>query len=759
VTMGKLATFTRRAFLASVAAAAGGFAVGYYYYSKQVPNPLLDGLARDESSFNPYVKIDAKGRIAIIVPRAEMGQGISTTLAAMVAEELDVSLDMLTVEHGRASKAYGNDAAMKEAAPYPDFDHSFGANTFRAFGHIASRMLAIQATGGSASTYDHFGKMRQAGASAREMLKSAAAAKFGVAAAALTTADGKVTDPVSGQSLTYGELAEDAARLAPPSDVALRDPSTWNILGRPQKRVDMLAKVTGAAIFGIDVALPNMVYATVRMNPHLGGAMTTFDATAAKQVKGVQDVIALKTQTGQGFAVIASNTWSAFKGADAVKAEWGEAPYAATSDVLQKQLTTALATGAVSNMRSVGDADQQFADSNGKLEAEYYVPYLAHACMEPMNATAFFDAGELDIWSPNQAPTIVQSVCASAAGIETAKVRVHTTHLGGGFGRRAEIDFSLYATLVAMQTSGKPVKVTWTREEDMTHDTYRPASAAKFRAMLHPDTGLPYVVEGRVAAPSIIRSVLGRTFPSMSPMGPDRSIVDGSFNQPYDIANFKLDAVEADIKVPVGFWRSVGNSSNGFFHESFMDEIAFAGKTDPVELRLKLMDAYPSAKGVVMKVAEMSSWTVPKQAGRAKGLAFTDSFGTAVAMVIEVSDTSAGIKLENVWAAVDVGRALDPEIIKAQVSSAVIYGLSAAMNQEITFADGMVEQRNFTDYDAMRIWQCPAFEVAILETKEELGGVGEPGLPPAAPALANAIFALTGRRIRNLPLSREVQFA
>ncbi len=757
--MGKLRTFTRRAFLTSVVAVAGGFAVGYHYYNKDVPNPLLDDPADGEAVFNPYVKIDSTGRITIIAPRAEMGQGISTTLATLAAEELDVPLSMLSVEHGPASKAYGNDAAMKEGAPYPDFEDSFGANTFRAFGRIAAKFLALQVTGGSASTYDHFEKMRHAGASVREMLKAAAAFKLGVAASALTTANGKVTDPNSGQSLTYGELAMDAGKLVPPRDIALRDPSSWKILGKPQMRVDMLAKVTGAAIFGVDVVLPEMVYATVRMNPHLGGVMKSFDATAAMQVKSVMDVIEIKAQTGHGFAVIAANTWSAFNGADAVKVEWGDAPYAASSEELKTQLMTALTSGQTSNMRSVGDTVQQLADGNGQFEAEYYVPYLAHACMEPMNATALFAAGELDIWSPNQAPTIVQSVCADAAGIETGKVRVHTTHLGGGFGRRAEVDFSLYATLVAMKTDGKPVKVTWTREEDMTHDTYRPASAARFRAVLHPESGLPNAVEGRVAAPSIIRSVLGRTFPSMSPMGVDRSIVDGSFNQPYDFLNFKLDAIEANIPVPVGFWRSVGNSTNAFFLESFVDEMAANSKKDPVEFRLKLMAAHPSAKGALMKVAEISNWKAPRQEGRAKGLAFTDSFGTAVAMVIEVADSPRGIKIENVWAAVDVGIALDPWIIKAQVSSAAIYGLSAAMGQQITFAGGMVEQKNFTDHDALRIWQCPAFEVAILETKEEIGGIGEPGVPPAAPALANAIFALTGKRIRHLPLSSDVQFA
>jgi isoquinoline 1-oxidoreductase subunit beta len=755
--MGKLKTIARRTFLTGLVAVAGGVAVGYYFYQKEAPNPLLAGKAEGDAVFNPFVKIGADGKITVVAPRAEMGQGISTTLAAFVAEELDVPLAMVEVEHGPPSAAYGNFAAMKEGAPFPDFDDSFGANAFRAFGNVLSKILAIQATGGSASIYDLNTRMRHAGAVAREVLKAAAAQKLGVAVGELTTQDGKVVHAATSRSLGYGELAADAAKLAPLEDIVLRDPKEWNILGKPQQRVDMLAKVTGARIFGVDVVLPDMVHATVRMNPKLGGALVSLDATSAKSVKDVLDVVEIKSQTGEGFAVIASNTWAAFKGADAVKATWGDAPYPPGSDTMAEMLIESSKSGESFAMRNEGDAPANLG-GDGVIEASYFVPFLAHACMEPMNATAQFKDGQLTIWSPNQAPTIVRTVCAGVASIDSDKVTVHTTSLGGGFGRRAEVDFSIYATLVAMKANGKPVKVTWSREEDMTHDTYRPASAAYFRAKIGAD-GLPVAVHGRIAAPSILKSVMGRTFPSLSMMGPDRSIVDGSFNQPYGIANYKIEGVEADIKVPVGFWRSVGNSVNGFFHESFMDEVAQAGKIDPVEMRLQLMKDHPAPRGVVMKVAEMAGWKAPPVPGRAKGFAFTDSFGTAVAMIVEVADTSRGVRIENVWTACDVGRAFDPDIIKAQISSAAIYGFSAAMGQEITFANGEAQQRNFTDYDAMRIWQTPAFETAILETREEIGGIGEPGLPPAAPALANAIFALTGKRIRQMPLSREVSFA
>jgi isoquinoline 1-oxidoreductase subunit beta len=756
--MGKLRTIARRTLLTGVVVLAGGFAVGYYYYNKEVPNPLLADRKDGEGVFNPFVKIDASGKITVIAPRAEMGQGVSTTLAAFVAEELDVPLSMITVEHGPPSAAYGNFAAMKEGAPYPDFNTSMGANAFRSFGNIAAKMLSIQITGGSSSTYDLNERMRHAGALAREMLKAAAAQKLGVATSTLTTADGKVTDPASGKSLSYGELAEAAAKVEPPKDVELRDPKDWKILGKLQQRVDMLAKVTGAPIFGIDTVQPDMLFATVRINPKLFAPMTSFDASAAKTVKGVVEVVEIKTLSGHGFAVIATNTWAAFKGADAVKVVWGNAVYPKTSEEISKLLADNAKSGEGFTLRDEGDVVAGLAREGTLVEAEYSVPYLAHACMEPMNATAQFKDGQLDIWSPNQAPGIIRYICASEAGVESDKVRVHTTSLGGGFGRRGEIDFSVYATLVAMKTSGKPVKVTWTREEDLTHGAYRPANAASFKARLGSD-GMPVAVHGRIAAPSILKSLMARVFPSISMMGPDRSIVDGAFNQPYGITNYRIDGVQTDINIPAGFWRSVGNSGNGFFHESFMDEVAVAGKVDPIELRLRLFEGHPVPKGVVMKVAELSNWKTPSVAGRAKGFAFTDSFGTAVGIVIEVADTPAGIKIEYVWAVADVGRAFDPDIIKAQISSAVIFGLSAAMKQEITFAGGQAQQRNFNDYDAMRIWQAPKFDIAILETREEIGGIGEPGLPPAAPALANAIFALTGKRIRHLPMSREVQFA
>ncbi|RWN36062.1 xanthine dehydrogenase family protein molybdopterin-binding subunit [Mesorhizobium sp.] len=757
--MASVGKIARRTFLIGAAAIAGGVAVGYYYYRKPYPNPLEGDLVADEATFNPYVKIGADNTITIVAPRAEMGQGISTTLAAMVAEELDVGLDQVKVEHGPASYAYYNSAILEEGGPFAFFDESMTAEVVRAGMGVVGKFLALQGTGGSASTRDAFLKMRQAGAAARQMLIAAAAQKLDIAAADLETANGSILHKASGKSVTYGAVAATAATMAPPADVRLKDKADWKLLGKPQKRIDMPAKVTGAPIFGIDVTLPDMLYGTIKMSPRFWAKPVKADLSKAGKMPGVIKIVPIETNYGHGFGIIAENTWAAFKAAEAIDAEWADPEYPLDSAAISEVLKQALSTkGSV--MRDDGDVDTAFADAPREkiVEADYTVPYLAHATMEPMNATARLKDGVLDIWCGNQAPTLVRQLCASVVGIEQDKVNVHTTFMGGGFGRRVEVDYALCAALMAKETAGRPIKVIWTREEDMRHDAYRPAAIGKFQARLGGD-GMPVAVDMTIASPSLIASTLRRLFPSISPLGPDKSIVDGAHNQPYTIPNYRVAGVAAPVSIPVGSWRSVGSSINGFFHEGFLDEIAVAGKTDPVELRKKLMAAYPAAVKVVEKVAEMAKWGEALPAGKAKGVAFTLSFGSWVGEIVQVADTPAGIRIEKVWIAADVGTALDPGIIEAQLISAAIYGLSAAMAQEISFADGMVEQSNFHDYDAMRISQCPAFEVAILENFHKMGGVGEVGTPPAAPALANAIFALTGKRIRTLPMSREVTFA
>ncbi|MCP4998483.1 MAG: xanthine dehydrogenase family protein molybdopterin-binding subunit [Hyphomicrobiales bacterium] len=755
----RLRKIARRTFLIGTGAIAGGLAVGYYFYQREHPNPLLADLDDGEVSFNHYVTVAPDNTITIIVPRAEMGQGVSTTLAALVAEELDVGLHAINIEHGPASPAYLNQAMMIESAPFPTFDRSFSAEGMRGVMEVVSKYLALQVTSGSSATIDAFEKMRYAGAATREVLKQAAAEKFGVPQSTLATENATVTDPASGQSATYGELAASAVGKAPPADMELRGRSEWKLLGKAQPRTDIRKKVTGMPIFGVDVDLPEMLYATVKMNPRLGGTVNSIDAAEAEKMKGVVKVVPIESQTGNGFGVIANNSWRAFQAAEAVKADWGSAPYPADTDAITAKLKEALNGGEVSSLREAGDVTTTFADapSDNLVEAEYQVPYLAHACMEPMNATAWFRDGKLDVWAPNQAPTILQDICASTAGIDGTDVAIHTTFLGGGFGRRGEVDFAIYATKLAMAADGKPIKVTWAREEDTTHDTYRPGAIGRYRAVLD-DAGHPKALHATVAAPSIMASVLGRTYPSLPAGGPDKTIIEGAYDQPYEIEHYRIDAAKADLAIPVGFWRSVGNSFNPFMHESFLDEIAAKSGKDPLALRLELAKPWPTATGVLQKVADMAHWGEPIPDGRAQGVAFALSFGTWVAQIVQVKDEDGSIRIEKVWCAADPGEVLDPGIFKAQMMSGIVFGLSSAVGQEITFADGMVEQSNFHDYDAIRMNQCPDIEVEILENAAHMGGAGEPGTPPSIPALANAVFALTASRVRKLPLSNEVDF-
>ncbi len=762
--MGKI---LRRTFLIGSAAIAGGVAFGAYYVSRDYDNPLEGKTADGESTFNPYIKITKNNDVTIIVPRAEMGQGVTTSLAALVAEELDVDMAAIKVEHGPASAAYYNSAMLAEGAPFPPYEHGMIAETVRSAMGGVGKVLGLQVTGGSSAMKDAWMKMREAGCAARETLKAAAAEQEGVSAGSLKTESGHVI--AGDKKIPYGELAEKAAAMASPSGMTLKDESEWRLLGKSQPRTDVVAKSTGAPIFASDVRLPDMLYATVKMNPRLGGREARFDASEAEKVPGVIKVVDMtgpeEERFGGGFAVIATNTWAAFRGADAVKVDWGRADYPETSEAIFKTLEDAFGNeDALHVAREDGDTNLVFADAprDKIVEAEYRVPHMAHATMEPMNATAHLRKVDgrmkLDIWTGTQAPTITQSDSAWAAGIDDATdVEVHTTYMGGGFGRRGEVDVTRYAARVAKHTDGKPVQVIWSREEDMTHDTYRPSSIGRMRGLME-DDGLPKALEISAASPSIIASVMGRTFPSLSPAGPDNTMFQGLHDQAYAIENYRAAVHKADISIPLGFWRSVGHSYTAWYFESFLDEMAASVGKDPVEMRLALLKDHPAAVGVVEKVAEISNWGTSSGEGTGKGFAYHWSFGAWVAMVVEVSKQGEAIKIDNVWAACDLGTVVDPAIVKAQIQSGIIYGMSAALGQEITFADGMVEQSNFHDYDAMRINQCPNIEVEIVKNTDHMGGAGEPGTPPSVPALANAIFAATGKRIRTMPLSKEVEF-
>ena len=741
--MARIGKIARRSFLIGSAAVIGGVAFGAYTVARPAPNPLSP--PPDGAVLNPFVVIDGNG-ITLIAPKAEMGQGIHTTWAAMIAEELDVELDQVRVLHGPPAKAYYNSVVMAEALPDKGYDRSDFVHAIAEQVGKIGKVMNLQLTGGSTSVPDGFDRMRAAGASARETLKQAAANRLGVSRGRLNTEGGAVITP-DGSRLSYVDLAAEAAGLDP-IDAPLRPKSQWRLLGKTQPRIDMVPKVTGTATFGIDVRQPGMKFAALRMNPHLGGQMFRFDDSAARAMPGVDRIVNLDN----GFAVVASNTWLAMQAADAVDVEWGPSPHPATQDAVFARIAEAFDGKANSTMRDDGDADALPLGAT-EVVADYQLPYLAHATMEPMNATALYSGIKLEIWAGNQAPMFTRNACAKAVGLEPEAVEVHTTLMGGGFGRRGEFDFSVYAARVAKELPDTPVQLTWSREEDMTHDFYRPGALARYRGAVH--DGKPVLIDGRISAQAATPQAMGRWL-GLPMAGPDKSTVDGAFNQPYGVPNFRIRGYLADLDLPVGFWRSVGASFNGVAFDWFMDELATAAKADPLEFRLAALDpGYAPARGVLTAVRDMSGWATPTPAGTGRGVGFCYSFGVPTATVIEVEARDGAIAITRAWIAADVGTALDPGNLEAQMISGLVYGLSAACYEEITFTDGAVDQQNFPDHEALRMHTMPQVEVRILETQPHITGAGEPATPPAMAALGNAVFDLTGQRPRRLPLMQD----
>ncbi|ESW62576.1 MAG: isoquinoline 1-oxidoreductase subunit beta [Rhodobacter sp. CACIA14H1] len=742
--MARLMKIARRGFLFGSVALLGGVAFGWWRYATPHGNPLQP--AEGQTALTPYVLIDASG-VTVIAPRAEMGQGVHTTLAALVAEEMDLDLTQVKVIHGPASAAYYNAAVLGEGIPFAPTDDSWLAETARKAMDIPAKFLGLQITGGSSSIPDAFDKMRLAGSAARAALVEAAARRWNLPAATLATEGGKVIAP-DGTTLAYTDLAPDAAGIDLPAEPPLKPRTDWKLLGRTQPRTDMVAKVTGTAQFAIDLRLPDMRFATVRTNPRLGGPMTGYDASAAVTMPGVERIIPLDN----GVAVVATNTWTAMQATDAIAFDWGPAPYPATSTEIAETLRAAFTEDRKdSTNRDDGDVDATLSPDD--WQAEYSAPYLAHATMEPMSSAALLKDGKLTVWSGNQLPTQIVAEARALTGLPPEAITVETLLMGGGFGRRAEMDIIRQTISVAKAMEGTPVLLTWSREEDMTHDAYRPAAIARVRAKL--DGGTLMAFDFATCSSSVVESQAGRLGYSIP--GPDGAIVQGAWEQPYRFANHRVTGYRAPAMVPVGSWRSVGASQNAFFHETAIDELARTAGIDPLEFRLAHIDHDPSRK-VLEAVADLSGWGTTT-AGRAKGIAFCMSFGVPVAEVIEVEDTPAGLRLTGAWITADVGTALDPGNIEAQLQGGMIYGLSAAIRGEITFADGMAEQANFWDYEPLRLSQCPPIATRILENLPHIRGIGEPGTPPAAPALGNAIFALTGQRLHDLPFARSMGFA
>jgi isoquinoline 1-oxidoreductase subunit beta len=705
----------RRSFLKTSAGAAAGLWIGFH-----LPNPSETLAAAPAASASPvvlnaWIHVGTDDLVTIVIDKSEMGQSILTGLAMIAADELDCDWKKVRTEFAPADKVYIN----------PRF--------------------GIQGTGGSSGTPTSWGPLRKASATARAMLVNAAAQKWGVDSSQCQAENGGVTHTSTKRRLSYGSLAEAAAKLPVPQDVPLKQPDQYLLIGKPTPRLDTPIKVNGAAQFGLDVRLPGMLHAVVARCPVFGGKVASFDAPKAKAVPGVKDVVQIST----GVAVIADNTWSAMQGRRALDVKWDEGPNAnLTSADISKGLEEGAGKPGFA-ARKVGDVDAGLAAAATKFEADYEVPFLAHATMEPMNCVADVRADRCDVWGPTQAQTNAQNIAAKITGLDTKNVFVHTTFLGGGFGRRFESDFVGEAVEVS-KAMGAPVQVTWSREDDMQHDFYRMVSHMRGVAGLDAD-GWPVVWSTRVSSPSL----LARFGPLKDDF--DHRSVESLDNVPYDIPNILVDYQLVSTGVPIGFWRSVGASQNGFFLESFIDDIATAGKKDPYELRRRLLAKSPRHLAVLEMAAEKAGWGKPLPEGRARGIAVVTSYEGYVAHVVEVSVNrkERTVKVHRVVCALDCGRIVNPSSIDAQARGSIVYGLTAALYGAITIDRGRVQQNNFNDYQMLRIPEMPETEVHIIPSEHDPTGAGEFVVPPVAPALCNAIYAATGKRVRRLPVRPE----
>ncbi|MBX2836854.1 MAG: xanthine dehydrogenase family protein molybdopterin-binding subunit [Gammaproteobacteria bacterium] len=702
---------SRRSFLKLGAGVAGVLAVGMsvpMFNSRAIANESQSG----SNIIDIWLTIDKNDVVTIAIANSEMGQGVYTSLAMLVAEELEV--DWNSVQ-----------AAAAPAAP-----------------EYKNLMFGMQATGGSTSIRWAFDPLRTVGAAARQMLVQAAADQWGVAPTECTAANATVSHSASGRSLRYGELVEAAAQLVAPSDVTLKTPDQWRLLGTPAKRLDTPAKVNGSAVFGIDVQVPNMLTATVAACPTFGGKLSAVDDSKAMAIRGVQKVLPLE----DAVVVVADSYWSAKKGLAALKPQWDYGSNAGRdTESYRNDLKVALGEEAPV-AHDQGDALAVLAESKSIIQAMYEVPHLAHATMEPMNATVSIGTDSAEIWAPTQGPGIVQQVAAGILQLPMEAITVHTTFLGGGFGRKFEMDFIVQALLTAKLT-GSPVKLIWSREEDTQHDFYRPASMSEFQAVLGED-GYPVVWHNRIACPSIMT----RVFPNLVQNGIDPQSVEGAHELPYNIENQRIEYQIVDTGVPVGFWRAVGNSQNAWFVQSFVDELAAAAGIDPYEYQQKLLAGQDRHLAVLKNAVTLANWS-SRSSDKPMGLSVHHSFGSYCAMVVELDpDVSTRLKIRRISAAIDCGQALNPDTVVAQIESSIVYGLTAAFYGDIEIENGAVIQSNFPNYPMLTLAQMPVIDVEIVNSGEAVGGIGEPGLPPLAPALTNAIFAATGERVRRLPL-------
>lgn len=743
---------SRRAFIVGTAAVAGGIAFGSYSYAQQAAkagngNPLAAGLAPNSMTFNPWVEISPE-KITLIAQHADIGQGVGSVQPIMIAEEMDLDPGQFEIRFAGPSPAYFNTGFADELAPFLAADQSPAAEEARAATLENLRKSGFQMTGGSSTIPDTYEKLRIAGAVARETLKAAAAKRSGASVADIRTQSGHVILP-DGTKISYVELSAEAAKIPPVLDVKLRDPSKWRMLGKPMTRLDVRSKVMGETKFGIDLKMDGMMFASVKLNPNKGQPLKSYDAGNARSMPGVKKILEIKN----GVAVIATNSWYAMKAVEAIRCEWAPSTYPAEQADHWKNLEASFKPEFLGKeWRKIGDVEA--ALKGGTLvEAEYRAPYVAHQPLEPLNGIAVVSDKGMEIWVGHQSPQAVQSIAATAIGLKPEQVTFHNQWNGGSFGHRLEFENIRVLAEIANQMRGTPVKLVFSREEDFLQDIPRQISIARHKGSV--ENGKVVAADLQLAATAPLKGLLERMgAPSKDP---DAQLAAGLWNVYYDIPNFRATSYEAQGLSPCTTWRSVGASTAGFFTESFIDELIHVAGLDPLKARIE-MCAVPTYRKVLETVAEMSNWKGPLGNGRGRGVAFVESFGTPTAEIVEVTMTENGISIDKVWVAVDVGKVIDPINFENQVQGGVVWGLGHAINCELTYAKGAVQQTNYNHHEAMRIYQCPVIEVRGLENDPKVRGVGEPPVPPAAPALANAIFAATGKRIREMPFNKFIDF-
>jgi isoquinoline 1-oxidoreductase beta subunit len=712
--MNRARRLTRRQLLAGSAALGAGLVIGFRLPLEASAQQQTPGVFTP----NQWLRIDRDGVVTITNSVPEMGQGSMTATPMIIADELDAEWGKVKLEQAPANpKLYANP------------------------------VTGNQAYGGSRGVRDHLEMWRKAGAAARQMLKQAAAQEWNVPESEVDTEPGVVIHRPSGRRLMYGQLVDRASQLPVPQNPVLKTKDQFRYIGKEGiARLDIPVKTDGRAIYGMDVKVPGMLIASIERCPVFSGKVQSFDATAAKAVPGVRHVV----QVSNGVAVVATSFFSALQGRRALKVTWDEGAMAGLNSAEISKQYAALAQQPGQVARNEGNAEQALGGGGKVIEATYEVPFLEHACMEPMNATAHVMPNSVTLWAPTQNPGGHQALAAKIAGVPVERVEVVTTLLGGGFGRRGEPDFVTDAVETSKAVNG-PVKVIWTREDDIQHGFYRPATYNVFKSALGPDAK-PVAWWHRIVGPGILIQK-GR-----APKGTiDPAAVEGARNHPYDIPNIRVEWTEKDFGVPVGFWRSVGSSQNAFVTESFVDELAHAAGKDPYEYRRALLGKAPRHLAVLDAAAKGAGWGTPLPAGRARGIAVAFSYGSYAAHVAEVSVApDGGVRVHRVVCAIDCGIAVNPDQVRAQMEGGAIYALTAALYGKITLDKGRVQQSNFHDYPMLRIAEAPRVETIIVDSGQAPGGLGEPGVPPVAPAVTNALFVLTGKRIRRLPIDKDL---